>query len=162
MDPSTLERSSQGKDPRTFEKKAREMTQAPWREAVKVRESCRMEESPMPWSEEEKEWTVRYTSDGTQSPKIKRITVVGEITKPRKKEKRRMEEGVEEEVKREENKNEDGKEAAEVGILGGDARLGPSTAQKKEEREKRRNPKRRREKGNGGVRNRWRNGFSSW
>ena len=72
-------------DPRTFEKKARERTQAPWREAVKVRESCRMEESPMPWCEEEKEWTVRYTSDGTQSPKIKRITVVGEMTKPRKK-----------------------------------------------------------------------------
>ena len=29
MDPSTLERSSQGKDPRTFEKKAREKKKDP-------------------------------------------------------------------------------------------------------------------------------------
>ena len=83
---------------------------------MKVREKFRLEESSVTWREEEMEWTVRYTSGGTQSPKIKRITVVGERTKPRKKEKRRVEEEVEEEVKREENKNEDGKEAAEVGI----------------------------------------------
>ena len=118
----------------------------------------------MLWSEEEMEWTVRYTSDGTQSPKIKRITVVGEITKPRKKEKRRMEEGVEEEVQREENKNEDGKEAAEVGILKvmQGWKKPPHKRRKRErEREKKESEEKKRKR-KWWSWDRWRNGFSSW